>query len=110
VSAGLRSEAGSLILFVGVMELWNVVGDLSGEDRSGMWPSFRRFATRGVDEAVSPPTASSVTAFNGLDGVCARFKARAVKSRRALLAALGLDGTRVRGVKNRRNFLGVMEG
>lgn len=48
--------------------------------------------------------------FRGLDGVWQRLRAGAVRSQRAFRAALGLDETRDRGVKNRRNFLGVIEG
>jgi hypothetical protein len=48
--------------------------------------------------------------FNGLLGVWHRLRAGAVRSRRALLAALGFDETRDRGVKNCLNFRGVIDG
>jgi hypothetical protein len=47
---------------------------------------------------------------SGLDGVWQRLRAGAVRSQRAFRAALGLDETRDRGVKNRWNFLGVIDG
>ena len=45
---------------------------------------------------------------SGLDGVRQRLRAGAVRSQRAFRAALGMDETR--GVKKRRNFLGVIDG
>jgi len=53
---------------------------------------------------------SSEIGFSGLDGVWHRLRAGAVRSQRAFRAALGLEETRDRGVKNRWNFLGVIDG
>ena len=48
--------------------------------------------------------------FNGLEGVWPRLMDEPARSRRALRAALGVDETRERGVKNLWNFLGVIDG
>lgn len=53
---------------------------------------------------------SSEIGFKGLEGVWPRFKAGPARSRRARRAALGAGETRERGVKNFRNFLGVIDG
>jgi hypothetical protein len=53
---------------------------------------------------------SSEIGLSGLDGVRQRLRAGAVRSQRAFRAALGTDETRDRGVKKRRNFLGVIDG
>lgn len=58
----------------------------------------------------SSKVSSSDMGFRGLEGVWQRLRAGAVRSRRAVLTALGLDETRERGVKNLRNLRGVIEG
>ena len=107
-SSGLRS--GLPKAFVGRVGVKSTTeGGFKGDDGSGVWWIFLRFAPRIVCDGEGEPLASS-DSFRGLDPSCDRFRAWAVRSRSARRAALGWEDTLGRGVKNRRNFLGVMDG